>query len=56
MVRVKLGVRVWIRNQGTRAVKLILRDRSLAGDLVKPIHSELYDKVKIEDLLNLPHG
>ena len=31
----KVWVRVWIWNQGTRAVKVILRDHSLASNLVK---------------------
>ena len=39
MVRLLFGilvrVRVWIWNQGTRAVNVISRDHSLASDLVK---------------------
>ena len=36
-VRVLVRVRVWIRNQGTRAVKVISLDNSLASDLVKEV-------------------
>ena len=34
-VRIRVMVRVWIRNQGAKAVKVISCDCSLASELVK---------------------
>ena len=33
-VRVRVGVRVWMEDQGTRAVKVMSRGRARASDLV----------------------